>query len=569
MSVYSTKNRDHDYALIKSRMMEILSRKPQEIEDLFMKEPGNNIAYMENHGSEYLSYGSGSSLSLLQKAETIAERAYEDAEGTLRRDVNSIYFSSLSKRKMEFLQQIVEEREDDRSADLYDRIVAPFDASDCIERTNTGKSLGPDGILSYENYIEKAFHLKKDLWENEIAQRAVSKTYRKLSTHICGGLKGNGGKATVDEVIASSITGFNRFVHNQTTWNTRMFEVYTHSDDRNINDGQFLPFLLFCGISKWRIAFDNGREEFQNVCRITEIAVQMVIRAYLIGFWVNWLNEKYKDPFSDAESDPEEIMDNGHILSEEDMRFVYREINNIDYNEMMMACYFASAVEINRDQQIERDIENLKLSSKSQTSLSRELFDAKKEIKRLEENNERLEEQIEKEKELCAKAKKEEWDRRYAENTIEKLRTECCESERKHKKEVKELNAEIESLRAQLSQLEQVIEDSADSGNKVLEEECENHVDHEKRYYFVCDHAVTCKRLMDEFPNSKCSMDFEYTGGECGRFDAAVFIIPQVKHMNYYRYKNICKDNGIPVVHSNTTGIRTIKILLVQQGFGS
>ncbi len=44
----------------------------------------------------------------------------------------------------------------------------------------------------------------------------------------------------------------------------------------------------------------------------------------------------------------------------------------------MMACYFAVAVEINREDQTERDIENLKLSAKSQSALSKELFEAKK-----------------------------------------------------------------------------------------------------------------------------------------------------------------------------------------------
>lgn len=289
-------------------------------------------------------------------------------------------------------------------------------------------------------------------------------------------------------------------------------------------------------------------------------------KAYLVGFLVNWLNEKYSGLFGGAGGGLDKLT-KGLLLSENDMRFIFKEINGINYDEMM-ACYFAAAVEINREDQTARDIESIGLSTKSQSALSKELFEAKKRSGTLQTGMQSWKNRCREKGMPMQKQEKKSGTERNTESTIESLRQDCGEKERRHNKEIKELNAEIESLRSQLSRLEQVIEESADGGNEGIEEECEKHVDHEKRYYFVCDHAVTCKKLMDEFPNTKCSMDFEDTGGECGRFDAAVFIIPQVKHMNYYRYKNICKDNKIPVVHSNTTGIRTIKLLLVQQGFG-
>jgi len=225
MSIYNAKNRDHDYALIKMREMEIMLKRPQDIEDLFMEASGENIAYMEKHGKEYLSHGSGERLSVLQKAETLAERAAESGGRSLKEKINGIYFSSLSKRKTEALQSAIDRT--NGQLDPGNFINKAFSASNCIEKTKTGKGIGPDGVLSYENYIEKAFNLKKDLWENEIAQSAVRKTYKKLSAHVCGGTKEEGGETSIEEVIASAITGFNRYVPDETSWNTRMFEVYT------------------------------------------------------------------------------------------------------------------------------------------------------------------------------------------------------------------------------------------------------------------------------------------------------------------------------------------------------
>ena len=133
-------------------------------------------------------------------------------------------------------------------------------------------------------------------------------------------------------------------------------------------------------------------------------------KAYLVGFLVNWLNEKYSGLFGGAGGGLDKLT-KGLLLSENDMRFIFKEINGINYDEMM-ACYFAAAVEINREDQTARDIESIGLSTKSQSALSKELFEAKKKIRHLANRNAKLEEQVQRERDAYAKARKEEWDRK-------------------------------------------------------------------------------------------------------------------------------------------------------------
>ena len=131
-------------------------------------------------------------------------------------------------------------------------------------------------------------------------------------------------------------------------------------------------------------------------------------KAYLVGFLVNWLNEKYSGLFGGAGGGLDKLT-KGLLLSENDMRFIFKEINGINYDEMM-ACYFAAAVEINREDQTARDIESIGLSTKSQSALSKELFEAKKKIRHLANRNAKLEEQVQRERDAYGKARKEEWD---------------------------------------------------------------------------------------------------------------------------------------------------------------
>lgn len=571
MSIYDLRNKNYEYAFIRSIIMEIMMRRPQEIEGLFMEELDENIEFMRKYGSKYLSYGGGKKLTLLQKAETLSERAPDAKEGDCleRERLFNIYHDILPKTKREALDN-VDLGPDKPHMGFYEYMSTYQD----VERTankmsyRNGKSLGPDGIISYENYIEKAFCLKKGLWETETVKKAVKKAYRRLSEYVCGKPEGEGRTVSIDAVIASAITGFNRFVPETASWTTRMFEIYVHDEERQINDVQIFPFLLFSGISKWRTGFDNGREEFIEMCGIASEAVLMVIKAYILYFLFKHLGEvRYADKlFKSAISLPGQF-DNSEILSEEDMRFIYRDISSIDYNEMMMCCYFASALEINKAEQIKKDTELMALSAGDSPSLMKELFEAKKEITRLKNRNAELEEEVQKRKNDEARIKQEAWEKTNAETRIKELNRESIEAERQHRKELKEKDAEIESLRAKVEQLDDIIAKNQEADEEA-EAVCEEHVDHEKMFYFICDDEGISKRLIKEFPNSKCSMDYDYTGANCRNFDAAVIITQRLGHSTLDKYEDLLKKNNIPLEYIHVIGIRHIKMMLAQRGYG-
>ena len=87
-------------------------------------------------------------------------------------------------------------------------------------------------------------------------------------------------------------------------------------------------------------------------------------------------------------------------------------------------------------------------------------------------------------------------------------------------------------------------------------------------FYFICDDEGISKRLIKEFPNSKCSMDYDYTGANCRNFDAAVIITQRLGHSTLDKYEDLLKKNNIPLEYIHVIGIRHIKMMLAQRGYG-
>ena len=390
-------------------------------------------------------------------------------------------------------------------------------------------------------------------------------------------------------MIARSITSFNRISTTPNEWDVKAFGITMHERYEELNDTQMYPFLLFSGMSGWRTGFGSGYMEQKKIRKIVSNAVSMVIKSYIIYYAIEEINAKMiameKGAVKIKADGKNMMLGKTPMASESDLRFLFQKAKEIDYNEMMMMCYFASAVEINRKWDIQRDAELIEhsMSGRNTATVERELFEANIRIKQLEEENAALKKKCGEEEAAKLKAQKQ---KQSSENTKKKVAEQnkaILQMERSHNAEiakkdgeinrlnrkVEELQQENENMRQEVADLSKAIEDAEAGGTGFVERDIEEKVDHEKKYYFVCDDDTICNALKREFPNSKCRTDYNLTPANAEQFDAAVFIIERIEHHStYYRMKSMCKKAGLPIIHCDTKGIRTIKLLLIQQGFG-
>lgn len=92
-----------------------------------------------------------------------------------------------------------------------------------------------------------------------------------------------------------------------------------------------------------------------------------------------------------------------------------------------------------------------------------------------------------------------------------------------------------------------------------LQEENEKELDLTKHYVFVTGpHYLYAKKIENEFPNSVITTIRVERAQVIGA-DAVVFLTKNLKHSDYYKAKDICKDNNIPYVHTACINIDEIK----------
>ena len=93
----------------------------------------------------------------------------------------------------------------------------------------------------------------------------------------------------------------------------------------------------------------------------------------------------------------------------------------------------------------------------------------------------------------------------------------------------------------------------------ILPAENDEELDLTKHYVFVTGpHYLYAKKIENEFPNSVLTTIRVERAQVIGA-DAVVFLTKNLKHSDYYKAKDICKDNNIPYVHTACINIDEIK----------
>ena len=71
------------------------------------------------------------------------------------------------------------------------------------------------------------------------------------------------------------------------------------------------------------------------------------------------------------------------------------------------------------------------------------------------------------------------------------------------------------------------------------------------RYVFISTDEVMATKLQSWFPNSIARSSYEITPTNAPVIDKVIVMVTKVKHHDYYKIKQDCKNFGVPIVHCN------------------
>lgn len=563
-------------------LYEIASRRPENMDSLFAMDFSGNIQFMKNAGIMDISIGSGDKIQAIQKADVILARLQNDdypPDIKILDAIADMFIESTSRMKRDAISyyQGYEENMSHLPTDVYlqklkSKGSVPIEK--IIRDSRPGNDTRADGILRYEGSAENFFNLKAGIWNEEIIKKAIEKTRKKLNQYIWTEGGGQGKSIPIEQAIVDRITAYNGTVDDKDDFlSFRIFELYRFADSKYVDEDQGMPFLLYAGMAKWRTCFDGGCQQKEKMYPIASEAISRVIRAYIMYFIVDYID---KSILETKRLTTEERFERGpENRTCKDLQFLFKKISSIDYNEMIMLCYFAVTLELSKKQMIENEARLFELTEASG------IAEAVKERSSLEAENRRLRDELEKktreleeEKEKNRRADKDEWDKKSYEARIDSLTKANIEAERdlrceikSKEKEIEDKNEEIEALSQQVDFLTGMIEELKEKPALSENETAGLRADTSRKYFFVCENEIICRNILSAFPNSKCSFEHALTADNAGLFDLAVFLPGKLPHNLYWGTKALSKRANLPLLHCNTTGINSIKRFLVENGY--
>ena len=122
---------------------------------------------------------------------------------------------------------------------------------------------------------------------------------------------------------------------------------------------------------------------------------------------------------------------------------------------------------------------------------------------------------------------------------------------RKQQKEIASLKESLDNYKNQLQKQELKKEVSAPEEKKKI-------CDCSRRYLFICQHPHVSKKLLEQFPNSVTSTNFEINKKTVKTIDAVVAITVSVSHSEYIRLKNQCSQYKLPFINCNNVNMGKI-----------
>lgn len=563
-------------------LYEIASRRPENMDKLFAMDFTGNIQFMREAGITDISIGSGDKIQAIQKAEVILARLQND---DYPRDIKILdaiadaFMESTNRMKRETIAyyRSYEENMSQLPTDVYlqrlkDKGSVPI--GKIIRDSRPGNDTRSDGILRYEGSIENFFNLKTGMWNEKTIKKAIAKARKKLNRYIWTENGGEDKSIPIEKAIVERITAYNGIVDDKNDFlSFRIFELYRFADYKHVDEDQGMPFLLYTGMAKWRTCFKNGWQNKEKLYPIASEAIDRVIRAYILYFIVDYMDKNISET---KKLTVEERFEKGPEVHDcKDLQFLFKKVSDIDYNEMIMLCYFAVTLELNKKQMIEDKADLFELTEASGTAESvKERNSIEAENRRLRDELEKKTRELEEEKEKNRRADKDEWDKKSYEARIDSLTKANIEAERdlrceiKNKeKEIEDKNEEIEALSQQVDFLTGMMEELKEKPALNENEAAGLRADTSRRYFFVCENEIICRNILSAFPNSKCSFEHALTADNAGLFDLAVFLPGKLPHNLYWGTKALSKRANLPLLHCNTTGINSIKRFLAENGY--
>ena len=81
---------------------------------------------------------------------------------------------------------------------------------------------------------------------------------------------------------------------------------------------------------------------------------------------------------------------------------------------------------------------------------------------------------------------------------------------------------------------------------------------YKKKYVFVCQREDIAIRLKNRYPESVITDTFDITTRNAGTVDAVVALTKDISHSDYLKYKQKCKNLGLPFIHSPSENVERI-----------
>lgn len=566
----AAKNLDRLFDRVESALADIAMKEPEKIDTLFNARIRENAAYMRTADISKISTGTGKKLSTMQKMDVLLGilRDTDDEEEQFDRELDIL---SIMSSNGSFAAAVVKIREslstlNGRNCIKDRRFRERLNGSDvrtpedAIELYKPSKLHKVDGAPAYEGMMEDALSIKCDIWEDPLMVKVVGKARKKLNAHVADVTKESSESTTAEDLITEGICKFS-MNPDESKEERGLFGLV--DKDPEI----FTPiwkFLIYTGMLKWRTMFPAEKKDRALIRSTAETAVERVLRACILSKLITEYIADRQNPVPE-----ERIFGN----SGTNLSFMYSRVSRFDYAEILMMCFFATAVELEKKDILLKDAELFELREERES-----VQDGAKELRRLREENESLREKADilaqKAEELGLQTLTE---KKYGEQ-IRVLQA-------KNKK----LNAENLKLERRIAELEKDgghrvkkkrrkkdIPSAADSDKKDEEkqqpapspqEKDDAEADIDGKYLFICQFEPLSQKLRKEFRNSKVDNTYRVTAGNLKSFDACICIRKDCEHPSYYRIKDMCSTVGVPFLHCNTTGIGSIRQFLKMHGY--
>ena len=537
---------------------------PEKIDALFEIDHRGNTDFMKKADPARISAGTGSGTPAIQKAETVIEvlRDTKDPVVQLQKETDimmAIAPKWMRETDLNRLIKLIESTPADKIRKMnqlvpqdLSRILSPEELIELCMGDRTRKA---DGIFALEGTIEKKMNIKCGLWADPVMSRVIKKARKKLNAYVSEITAASTKSQSPEDLIAE---GLHRFFMNpgESAQGERrgLFGIMSHE---MIAHTPMWKFLTYAGMLRWRIMFPVAEKDREYIKNTAEKAVERVLKSCILS----QLAAEYMAD-SGPTGEPERCLE-----EEDDLSFMFSRVSRFNYGEILMMCFYATAVEIEKKTALEKDAElyEYRWSSEQDRDTAATVQDLRSENRKLKETVKDLSRRLKEAENNAAGAEKDRKKIETLEAKVNELNKTILSYERKVSSIKKEKDREIRLLKGQLEKTEQQEKRREQTEKK---EEPKNAVtDMDGKYLFICQYEPLCRKIEQAFKNSKVSTKYRPDPTSIKSFDACVCISKDVSHPSYWKFKDMCILAGIPFLHCNTTSIKTISRFLGDNGY--